>query len=213
MSNKKRTGKGNKPRWIINFSINVLSLSHFLASIILFFIRLYHDVGASFIPTVPPSLSRLRLGKWLRKLIWKCGHTFCGHILWINVPNSSQQSKVTEYLTRFNYRWKTPRKEGFLTAERGGFEPPLRGYRKHAFQACAFKLLYREATSFIDGSVSLTGVSLSSFPACFSYDGKSSFSRLSGILQYRSVVPMLVCPISSRIWGILPLVWSLLIQP
>jgi len=27
------------------------------------------DVGASFIPTVPPSINRLRLGKWLRKLI------------------------------------------------------------------------------------------------------------------------------------------------
>jgi len=31
--------------------------------------KLYHDVGASFIPTVPPSVTRLRLGKWLRKLI------------------------------------------------------------------------------------------------------------------------------------------------
>ena len=28
--------------------------------------KLYHDVGASFIPTVPPSVIRLRLGKWLR---------------------------------------------------------------------------------------------------------------------------------------------------
>ena len=28
----------------------------------------YHiDMGTSFIPTVPPSLTRLRLGKWLRK--------------------------------------------------------------------------------------------------------------------------------------------------
>jgi len=33
--------------------------------------KLYYDVGASFIPTVPPSFSRLRLGKWLRKLKWK----------------------------------------------------------------------------------------------------------------------------------------------
>ncbi len=35
----------------------------------------------------------------------------------------------------------------FLTcfyAERGGFEPPIRGYRIHAFQACAFD---RSATS------------------------------------------------------------------
>jgi len=31
--------------------------------------KLYHDVGASFIPTIPPSFIRLRLGKWLRKLI------------------------------------------------------------------------------------------------------------------------------------------------
>ena len=35
------------------FSINVLSLRYFLALTILFFIKLYHDVGASFIPTVP----------------------------------------------------------------------------------------------------------------------------------------------------------------
>jgi len=27
-------------------------------------------VSASFIPTVPPSFTRLRLGKWLRKLMW-----------------------------------------------------------------------------------------------------------------------------------------------
>jgi len=30
----------------------------------------YHNLVASFIPTVPPSLPRLRLGKWLRKLMW-----------------------------------------------------------------------------------------------------------------------------------------------
>jgi len=29
-------------------------------------------VGASFIPTVPPSLTSLRFGRWLRKLMWKC---------------------------------------------------------------------------------------------------------------------------------------------
>ena len=29
------------------------------------------NVGASIIPTVPPSFSRLRLGKWLRKLMWE----------------------------------------------------------------------------------------------------------------------------------------------
>jgi hypothetical protein len=33
--------------------------------------KLYHDVGASFIPTIPPSFTWLRLGKWLRKLMWK----------------------------------------------------------------------------------------------------------------------------------------------
>ncbi len=41
----------------------ILNNLHFLK-------ELYHDVGASFIPTITPSIFRLRLGKWLRKLMW-----------------------------------------------------------------------------------------------------------------------------------------------
>ena len=49
------------------FSINVLSLRYFLALTILFFIKLYHDVGASFIPTAPPVIYQVEIRKVVEK--------------------------------------------------------------------------------------------------------------------------------------------------
>jgi len=50
--------------------------------------KLYHDVGASFIPTVPPSVSirswKVRLKSIMLK--FKRMHIKCMHILWIIAP-------------------------------------------------------------------------------------------------------------------------------
>ena len=103
---------------------------------------------------------------------------------------------------------KPLRKRGLREAERGGFEPPLRGYRKHAFQACAFKVFYRRALSLSTGSVAINGY----FQPVLSMFRSSSSNRLMGISQYRCVVVMFLCPSSSLINGIFPLVCNRRIQ-
>ena len=60
-------------------------------------------MGASFIPTVPPSLARLRLGKWLRKLMWKHngGNYLSGDKLRRDSGKVTQQDKKTATLRNY----------------------------------------------------------------------------------------------------------------